>query len=133
MLKTVSDQPHIVYYVTYGLPFYGIVWILVRQRPFMDYEIGNDFLGLFGNTFWLGLASCRSRFIIFYVLFIYLYFSIFYFLFFIFLPSIRSEFLLRGVPIHILVFVNLFLLLLLLLLWFLGGAVGEFIFGTVAC
>ena len=36
MLKTVSDQPHITKYVEYGLPFYGIVRILVRQGLFMD-------------------------------------------------------------------------------------------------
>ena len=36
MLKTVSDQPHIAKNVAYGLPFYGIVWILVRQGQFMD-------------------------------------------------------------------------------------------------
>ena len=35
MLNTVSDQPHIAENVAYGLPFYGIVWILVRQEPFM--------------------------------------------------------------------------------------------------
>ena len=36
MLKTVSDQPHIAKNVVYGLPFYGIVLILVRQGQFMD-------------------------------------------------------------------------------------------------
>ena len=111
--------------MTYGLPFYDIVWILVRQRPLMGQEFQNDFSGLFGNTFRSGLASCESRFIIFCFisLFIYLYFFIFYF----FLASIRSKFLLRGASIYILVFANL--------LWFLGspGGGGEFIFGTVAC
>ena len=77
MLKTVSEQPHIALYVTNVLAFYGIVWILVRERPFMDKEFGNDFLGLFGNTFWFGLASCGSRFVIFYVLFIFIAFSFF--------------------------------------------------------
>ena len=52
MLKTMSDQPHIAKNVEYGLPFYGIVWILVRQGRFMDSEFGHDYLGLFGNTFW---------------------------------------------------------------------------------
>ena len=52
MLKTMSDQPHIAKNVEYGLPFYGIVWILVRQRRFMDSEFGHDYLGLIGNTFW---------------------------------------------------------------------------------
>ena len=46
------------------------------------------------------LPSCVSRFIFFYVLFIYIFL-------FIFLASIRTQFLLRGVSIHILVFVNL--------------------------
>ena len=73
---------------------------------------------MFGNTFRLGLASCGSRFIIYYLLFIYLFFYLlilFYFFFFLiyFLASIRSEFLLRGVPIYILVFVNLFIYLLI--------------------
>ena len=36
MLKTVSDQPHTAKNAAYGLYFYGIVWILVRQGPFMD-------------------------------------------------------------------------------------------------
>ena len=95
----------------------------------MDEEFGNDCLGLFGNTFRLGLASCGSRFIIYYfICFIYLF--IYIVLFLIFLTSIRSEFLLRNVPIHILVFGNLFIYLLTYLF---GGAVGEFIFGTVAC
>ena len=68
--------------MTYGLLFYGIVWILVKERPFMDEEFGNDCLGLFGNTFRLGLASCGSRFIIYYfICFIYL-FILFYFSFF---------------------------------------------------
>ena len=53
-------------------------------------------------------------FIIFYVLFIYI-FILFSFLFFFFLASIRSEFLLRGVSIYILVFVNLFIYLLIYL------------------
>ena len=35
-LKTKSDQLHIAKYVAYGLRFYGIVWILVRQGPFLD-------------------------------------------------------------------------------------------------
>ena len=48
------------------------------------------FQGLFGNNFWLGLASCGN-------------------IFFFFLASIQSEFLLRDVSIQILVFVNLFL------------------------
>ena len=76
-MKAVSEQPHIALYVTYVLAFHGIVWILVRERPFMDKEFGNDFVGLFGNTFWFGLASCGSRFVIFYVLFIFIAFSFF--------------------------------------------------------
>ena len=57
-------------------------------------------------------------FIIFYVLFIYLFIFMFYsfvylfcfiFYFFNFLASTRSEFLLRGVSIYILVCVNLFI------------------------
>ena len=51
MLKTVFDQPHIAKNVAYGLPFYGIAWILVRQGPFIDQEYGHNYLGLFGNTF----------------------------------------------------------------------------------
>ena len=60
MLKTVSDQPHIAKNVAYGLPFYGPVWILVWQGPFLDQEFGHDFLGLFGNTFRQGFVSCGS-------------------------------------------------------------------------
>ena len=62
------------------ITFYGIAWILVRQWPFKDTEFGNDFLGLFGNTFRFGLAVCGSRFGIFYALFICLYC---FFLFFV--------------------------------------------------
>ena len=36
MLKKVSEQPHVAKNVAYELSFYGIVWILVRQGPFMD-------------------------------------------------------------------------------------------------
>ena len=36
MLKTVSDQPHRAKNMAYGLPFYGIIWSLVRRGPFMD-------------------------------------------------------------------------------------------------
>ena len=43
ILKTVSDQPHIVKNAAYGLSFYGTVWILVRQGLFMDYEFGHDY------------------------------------------------------------------------------------------
>ena len=57
ILKTVSDQPHIVKNVAYGLPFYGIVWNLVRQGPFMDKEFGHDYLGQFGNWYLLGRGS----------------------------------------------------------------------------
>ena len=72
----------------------------------------NNFEGLFGNTFRLGLASRGSRLIIYHLLcFIYLF--IYIFLFFGFLASIRSEFLLRSVSIYILVFVNLFIYLLI--------------------
>ena len=35
-VKTVPDQPDIAKDVAYGLPFYGIVWMLVRQGPFID-------------------------------------------------------------------------------------------------
>ena len=35
-LKTKSYQLHIAKYVAYGSRFYGIVWILVRQGPFLD-------------------------------------------------------------------------------------------------
>ena len=50
-------------------------------------------------------------------LFIYLYCFLFYYYYF--LASIRSEFLLRGVSIYILLFVNLFIYLLIYLgaLW----------------
>ena len=41
-LKTKSDQLHIAKYVAYGLRSYGIVWILVRQGPFLDQEFGHD-------------------------------------------------------------------------------------------
>ena len=34
---------HIVKNVAYELSFYGIVWILVRQGLFMDYEFGHDY------------------------------------------------------------------------------------------
>ena len=69
--------------MTYGLPSYGIVWILVRQRPLMGQEFQNDFSGLFGNTFRSGLASCESRFIIFCFIYLFIYlFIFFYFLFF---------------------------------------------------
>ena len=59
-------------------------------------------------------------FIIFYVLFIYLflrfiYLFIYIVFFFVFFASTRSEFLLRGVSIYILVFVNLFIYLLIYL------------------
>ena len=36
MLKTVSDQLHIVKNAAYGLSVYGIVLILFRQGPFID-------------------------------------------------------------------------------------------------
>ena len=66
------------------------------------------------------------------LLFFMFYLFICIFLFFIFLVSIQSEFLLRGVSIHILVFVNLFLFFIIVIMVS-GGAVGEFSFGTVAC
>ena len=104
--------------MTYGLPFYGIVWILVKQRPFMDSEFGNEFLGLFGNTFRLGLASCESRFIIYYFLcFIYLYIYVVFFFFFLFL--IFFGFYTERCHQHATVPKM--------------NSVGEFIFGTVAC
>ena len=59
MLKTVPDKPKIAKNAAYGLPFYGIVWILVRQGPFMDWEFGHNYLGLFGNTF-PKVVSCGS-------------------------------------------------------------------------
>ena len=46
---------------------------------------------------------------------------------FTFLPSVRCEFLLRGVSVRILIFVTLFLFIKV------GSAVGEFNFGRVAC
>ena len=35
-VKIVSDQPHVAKNVAYGLPCYSIVWILVRQGPFLN-------------------------------------------------------------------------------------------------
>ena len=99
MLKTVSDQPHIAKNVAYGLPFYGPVWILVWQGPFLDQEFGHDFLGLFGNTFRQGFVSCGS---ISYQLFVF--------------SSVWCKFLLRGVSEYVLVFVT-FLLLLIMVSW----------------
>ena len=109
--------------MTYGLPFYGIVWILVRQTV-NGPGISKRFFRSVRKYFSVGACIMRKQvyYFLFY-LFIYLYFFIFYF----FLASIRSKFLLRGASIYILVFANL--------LWFLGspGGGGEFIFGTVAC
>ena len=51
MKKTVSHQPHIAKNAANGLPFYGIVWILVRQGPIMDWSFGHYYFGLFGDTF----------------------------------------------------------------------------------
>ena len=61
MLETVSDQPHIAKNVAYELPDYSKVWILLRQRPFIDKEFGQDYLDLFGNTFQKGLVLCGSQ------------------------------------------------------------------------
>ena len=51
MLKTVSHQHYIAKNAAYWLPFYGLVSILVRQEPFMELELGPDYLGLLENTF----------------------------------------------------------------------------------
>ena len=61
MLETVSDQPHIAKNVAYELPDYSKVWILLRQRPFIDKEFGQDYLDLFGNTFQKGLVLYGSQ------------------------------------------------------------------------
>ena len=137
------------------ITFYGIAWILVRQWPFKDTEFGNDFLGLFGNTFRFGLALCGSRFGIFHALFICLYcfflffviflslfiyiVSFFFFVIFlfvgvivvIFLASIRSEFLWGGLSTDVSDFLNINLLNEFIMVS--SGRRGGVFFGTVAC
>ena len=103
MLKTVSDQPHIAKNVAYGLPFYGIVWILVRQGQFMDQEFEHGILDLFGNAFWQGCSE---------MLFGKGLYRVEECLFSI-LASRRCEFLLRGFSVHVLIFVTYSFLLIM--------------------
>ena len=92
MLKTVSYQPHRAKNVAYGLPFYGIVWILVRQGPLRTRNL--DAIFLICSEILLGKGLYRAEACLF-----------------SFLTSIRCEFLLRGVSLHSFVFVTYLLLL----------------------
>ena len=99
--------------MAYGLPFYRIVWILVRQGPFMDQEFGNDYLGLFRNLFGRHLYRVEASK-------------------FSWLASIWCEFLLRSVSTHVLVFVT-YLFFIYMVYIRRGAIVGEFSFGRVPC
>ena len=61
------------------------------------------------------LHRVEAGLLIIFMFYLFIYLYCFLFSFFFFFASIRSEFLLRGVSIYILVFVNLFIYLLIYL------------------